>query len=254
MIYVASAAASEAVWPLDAPPILTSSFGEPRSGHLHAGIDLATGGRIGVKCRAVQDGWVARMRMSPFGYGKALYIRLASGELAVYAHLDRFAEPMAQRAWNEQKKRGRYRFDIQLQPHEIPVKRGQVIAWSGDTGVGFPHLHFEMRQGDAPFNPQTAGFAAPDRITPTIRDVSVLPLDAFSHVDGEFAMGSRVDIVDEGGLVIGMGLVNYNAQEIRNMRGRQASDFAGVLGYRYVDEIIERDDLVLLERRSKESK
>ena len=66
-------------------------------------------------------------------------------------------------------------------------------------------------------------------------------------------MGSRVDIVDECGLVIGMGLVNYNAQEIRNMRGRQASDFADVLGYRYVDEIIERDDLVLLERTSKES-
>lgn len=182
---VASAQADSPVWPLAAPPVLTSSFGEPRATHLHAGIDLGTGGRTGVRCRAVRDGWVARMRMSPFGYGKALYIQLDSGELAVYAHLDRFAAPMAQRAWEEQKKRGRYSFDIYLEPHEIPVERGQVIAWSGDTGVGFPHLHFEMRKGDAPFNPQTGGFVVRDRVRPSIRDVSVLPLDAASHVGGD---------------------------------------------------------------------
>ena len=184
-LVAASVHASEPVWPLVVPPVLTSSFGEPRPTHLHAGIDLGTGGRTGVKCRAVHDGWVARMRMSPFGYGKALYIQLETGELAVYAHLDRFASPIAERAWQEQKKRGRYSFDIYLKPREIPVKRGQVIAWSGDTGVGFPHLHFEMRRGDTPINPQTSGFAVPDRVTPTIRDISVLPLDAASHVGGE---------------------------------------------------------------------
>ena len=185
VVCAAAVDAIEPLWPLDASPVLTSSFGEPRSTHLHAGIDLGTGGRTGVPCFAVHDGWVARMRMSPFGYGKALYIQLETGELAVYAHLDRFAAPIAQRAWLEQKKRGRYSFDLYLEPREIPVQRGQVIAWSGETGVGYPHLHFETRHGDAPFNPQTGGFAVPDAVTPTIHDVSILALDARSHVDGE---------------------------------------------------------------------
>lgn len=175
------------VWPLDATPLLTSSFGEFRRSHLHAGIDLATGGRNGLRCFAVHDGYVARLRMSPFGYGKAIYVQLDSGPLVVYAHLSRFASRIAERAREEQRKRRRYTFDVYLQPNEIRVRRGDVIAWSGDTGVGFPHLHFEMRDGDVARNPQTAGFPVTDRVAPVIRDVSILPQDALSHVEGEVA-------------------------------------------------------------------
>jgi len=115
LVVVAATPASEWTWPLDATPTLTSSFGEPRRTHLHAGIDLGTGGRTGVACRAVGDGWVARLRMSPFGYGKALYVQLDDGPLVVYAHLERFAAPMAERAWDEQVRRRRYTFDVSLE-------------------------------------------------------------------------------------------------------------------------------------------
>ncbi|MFQ5598964.1 MAG: M23 family metallopeptidase [Candidatus Krumholzibacteriia bacterium] len=191
----AAAASNDPVWPLAVQAVLTSSFGEPRPTHLHAGIDLGTGGRTGVRCYAVGDGYLARMRMSPFGYGKALYIQLDSGPLVVYAHLDRFAEPMASRAWREQRRRKRYTFDVYLPADEIRVRRGEVIAWSGDTGIGFPHLHFEMRDGDVARNPQTAGFAVPDVVPPVIRDVAVMPLDPDSHVEG----GPETHVIRVGG-------------------------------------------------------
>lgn len=176
---------SSYVWPLEAPPLLTSSFGEFRETHLHAGIDLGTGGRIGLRCFAVADGWVARLRMSPFGYGKAVYLQLDTGQLVVYAHLSRFAPALAERARREQLQRQSYTFDVYLEKDAIRVRRGEVIAWSGDTGVGFPHLHFEVRDGDVARNPQTAGFVVRDRIAPSIRDVAIMPLDARSQVDGE---------------------------------------------------------------------
>jgi hypothetical protein len=172
-------------WPLDVPPVLTSSFGEYRPNHFHAGIDFATGGRTGLVCRSVGDGSVVRMRMSPYGYGKALYIQMDQGPLVVYAHLSAFADPMAKRARAEQKRLGRYTFDIQVPPGEMRVLRGAVIAWSGDTGIGVPHLHFEMRDGDLAQNPQSLGFKVPDTIAPVIGGVYATPMDATSHVAGE---------------------------------------------------------------------
>ncbi len=183
-LLAALAAPADYDWPLDAPRTLTSSFGEPRRTHIHAGIDLGTGGRTGIACRAVGDGWVARLRMSPFGFGKALYVQLDDGPLVVYAHLDGFAAPMAERAWREQVQRGRYTFDVQLPAQEIRVQRGQIVAWSGDTGVGYPHLHFEVRDGDVATNPQNRGFAVDDAVPPTLQAVEILPLDAQAHVEG----------------------------------------------------------------------
>ena len=171
-------------WPLDVTPVLTSSFGEFRANHLHAGIDLGTGGRVGLACRAVGDGSIVRLRMSPFGYGKALYLKLDSGPLVVYAHLSRFASPMAERARSEQERRQRYTFDIELPAGSMRVLRGAVIGWSGQSGVGYPHLHFEMRDGDVARNPQTAGFAVPDTIPPSVAEFVAMPMDPESHVAG----------------------------------------------------------------------
>jgi murein DD-endopeptidase MepM/ murein hydrolase activator NlpD len=171
-------------WPLDVAPVLVSSFGEFRATHLHAGLDLSTGGRSGLRCYAVGDGWVARMRMSPFGYGKALYVQLDVGPLVVYAHLSRFAGEIAERAWAEQLRRKGFSFDVYLQRDELRVRRGDVIAWSGASGIGHPHLHFEVREGDVARNPQTAGFAVRDKLAPTILDIAILPLSVSSHVEG----------------------------------------------------------------------
>lgn len=174
-------------WPLDLPPVLTSTFSEYRAQHLHAGIDLATGGSVGAPCYAVGDGSIVRLRMSPYGYGKALYLQLDAGPLVVYAHLSRFAPAAAARARAEQESLQRYSFDLNVPPAQLRVRRGDIVAWSGQTGVGVPHLHFELRDGDVARNPQTAGFAVADAIAPTIEDVRIHPLDGGSHVEGETA-------------------------------------------------------------------
>ena len=79
-------------WPLDAPPALTSTFAEYRSGRFHAGLDVKTWGKEGIACVAVADGYVWRVRTSPWGYGKAVYLKLNDGRTAVYAHLSGFVD------------------------------------------------------------------------------------------------------------------------------------------------------------------
>jgi len=130
-----AAARAATPWPLDLEPILTSSFAEYRAGRLHAGMDLGTRGQVGIACRATGDGSVVRMRMSPFGYGKALYIQMDGGPLVVYAHLSAFAAPIAARARAEQVKRRKYTFDIELPAGEMRVQSGTVVAWSGQSGL-----------------------------------------------------------------------------------------------------------------------
>jgi len=194
----AKRAAAPRLWPLEIPPLLTSSFGEYRPGRFHAGIDFATGGHTGEPCVAVGTGSVVRLRMSPYGYGKALYVQMEGGPLAVYAHLSRFAPAVAARARAEQRRLGKYTFDLALAPGELRVAAGEVIAWSGDTGIGVPHLHFELRDGDVARNPQTAGFQVADTVAPVIGEVRVLPLGPDARIDG----GSEGRVLSASGPVV----------------------------------------------------
>lgn len=77
------------------------------------------------------------------------------------------------------------------------------------------------------------------------RGASLLP-SGIVEVEGTFAMGARVDVQDETGRTFAVGLTSYSAQEVRLMKGRKRGQFEDVLGYKYVDEIIDRDDMVLL--------
>ncbi|HEO69823.1 MAG TPA: M23 family metallopeptidase, partial [Candidatus Hydrogenedentes bacterium] len=98
-------------WPLDLPRLLTSSFAEYRAGRFHAGIDLRTSG-IGRDVRAPADGYVSRLRCSPWGYGKAVYLQLDDGHTVVFGHLDAFAEPLAQYVRDAQHAAERYTVDL----------------------------------------------------------------------------------------------------------------------------------------------
>ena len=92
LILCGSASSENYDWPLEAPPALTSTYAEYRSGRFHAGLDVKTWGKEGFACVAVADGYVWRVRTSPWGYGRAVYIRLQDGRTAVYAHLSEFVE------------------------------------------------------------------------------------------------------------------------------------------------------------------
>jgi len=172
-------------WPLKVNRVLTGSFAEFRADHFHAGLDLSTGGRTGLPIAAPADGYVWRIRVSPFGYGRSIYLKLHDGRFVVYAHLQGFCEPATDRVKAMQRKMESYEVDIYLRPKDIPIKRGQIVGFSGRSASKAPHLHFEMRDAASrPINPLALGFAVKDRTPPTLRSVAVVPLDDSSRVNG----------------------------------------------------------------------
>lgn len=175
------------LWPTDASDFLTSAFGEYRPRRFHTGVDVKTWGKIGYKCFAVRPGYVWRISVSPYGYGKAIYLKLDSGEVAVYAHLSRFNDRIQEVVEGEQRRRGQYRINLFLKPGVLPVARGDVIAYTGQTGIGAPHLHFEIRDAaNRPINPLLKGYRIPDVISPIVTKVSFSPLDGSSEVNGDY--------------------------------------------------------------------
>jgi hypothetical protein len=175
------------IWPTDASEKVTSSFGEYRTAHFHAGIDISTNGTTGYKVFAVADGYLDRIRIQANGYGKMLFVKHRDGLYSTYAHLSKFSQAIEGIAHNEQLRSGTYQIDLLLNPSRLLIKQGDVIAYTGDTGFGPPHLHFELR--DSAFNPINPllgnAFAVDDRIRPTIRRVMIQPLSHFSTVDGQ---------------------------------------------------------------------
>ncbi|HYV18164.1 MAG TPA: M23 family metallopeptidase [Verrucomicrobiae bacterium] len=157
---------AELLWPLERNPReIVSAFGEYRYDHLHAGLDLSTGGAVGLPVRALGDGEVYRLKVEWRGYGRALYLRLRDGRRVVYGHLDRYDERtlhLETRVERRRKESGnRFPGNIELEPG-VPVRRGQVVAYSGESGVGPPHLHVELRDAeDRPIDPFTAGLPRP---------------------------------------------------------------------------------------------
>lgn len=164
------------VWPLDGYYDVSSGFCDYRGRHHHGGIDLSTGGREGIPVRAADSGWIERVSTSYWGYGKAVYLRMSDGRTAVYGHLFEFSDAIQDYVEENQYAMRRYQQNLWPAPGRIPVARGEIIAKTGQTGAGPPHLHFEIRTGDnRPLNPLTVGFEKTDRIAPTIHSVTIVP-------------------------------------------------------------------------------
>ncbi len=182
---VSARAGEPYVWPLGDFDCITSSFCDYRPGHFHAGIDLSTGGTEGLAVFAADSGWVSRARASCGGYGKAVYVGLEDGRTAVYAHLSRFSPAVARVIRQEQRRRGSYEVDLSLDPGVIRVARGEIIGYTGQTGAGPPHLHFELRDPNQhPVNPLASGVLVEDGIAPVLTRLIFRPLDHASFVNG----------------------------------------------------------------------
>ncbi|HEV8336059.1 MAG TPA: M23 family metallopeptidase [Candidatus Polarisedimenticolia bacterium] len=174
-------------FPLDQPAGLVASFGEYRADHLHPGVDFSTGGRNGLPVRAVAGGRIYRLKVEWRGYGRALYVRHADGRISVYAHLDRYEDErlgLERIVEVEKRKRGlRYPGDILLEP-SLAVKQGDVIAFSGESGAGLPHLHFELRREDQePADPLDARWIAAGA-PPVFESVILRSASPDSWIDG----------------------------------------------------------------------
>jgi len=161
-------------WPLKIRPELTSKFCDYRAGHFHGGLDIRTQGRTGFRVYAVGDGFISRVTTSFRGYGKALYLKLRDGRTIVYGHLSRFSDQVEDLVRMAQLKERKYAQDIYFGPHDFPLKKGTLVAFSGESGSGAPHLHFEVRSPlNNPLNPLRAGFAIPDKSPPVFYALAV---------------------------------------------------------------------------------
>lgn len=155
--------------PLAIPMLLAGNFGECRPGHFHSGIDIKTEGRENLPVFAAADGYISRIKLEPGGFGHAIYITHPNGYTTLYAHLNDFFPALQQLVHAEQYARQSWTLDMRFNPDQFPVKKGQLIAQSGNTGGSTaPHLHFEIRntQTEHPLNPQLFGFAIQDNIAP----------------------------------------------------------------------------------------
>jgi len=168
--------------PLDIPMQLSGNFGELRPNHFHAGFDLKTNQREGLKVYAVADGYVSRIKISTFGNGKCIYITHPNGYTSVYGHLQTPVGAIQDYVLKTHYKEKAFEIEMFLKPDELPVTKGQIIGLSGNTGSSEgPHLHFEFRDSKTEFviNPMFFGFDKnlKDTKKPVISNVLVYPLD-----------------------------------------------------------------------------
>ncbi len=174
--------------PLDVPTQLSGNFGELRPNHFHAGFDYKTQKKEGLNVFASAEGYVSRIKISTFGYGKAIYITHPNGYTTVYGHLKSLNPAIETYLKTNQYKEKSYEIDLYLKPNQLPIKKGEIIALSGNTGGSDgPHLHFEIRdsQTEKIINPLFFGFDSviTDTQKPVIANVLVYPLDDNTRIN-----------------------------------------------------------------------
>ena len=174
--------------PLDIPMQLSGNFGELRPNHFHAGFDFKTQQKEGLKVYAAAEGYVSRIKISTFGNGKTIYITHPNGYTSVYAHLQKAMGSIQDFIAKTHYKEQAFEIEMYLKPGEIPIKKGEWIAISGNTGASEgPHLHFEIRDSKTEYiiNPMLFGFDSgfKDTKKPSISGLYVYPLTPKSTVN-----------------------------------------------------------------------
>ena len=162
--------------PLDIPISLAGNFGELRPNHYHMGFDLKTDHRENLPVHAAADGYIAKVKIEPGGFGRAIYINHPNGYTTVYGHLNAFIPALDAWLKDQQYKKESWRVFLDLPPTLFPAKKGDLIAYSGNTGGSQgPHVHFEIRKTDDDVNrnPMLFGFPLADNTKPTVSRLAV---------------------------------------------------------------------------------
>ncbi|MBQ0016473.1 MAG: M23 family metallopeptidase [Bacteroidales bacterium] len=180
--------------PMNIPLSFSGAFGEIRPNHFHSGIDIRTDGEIGIPVMAAADGYVSRIKISPWGGGNVIYIDHPNCKdlfghtlRTVYMHLDHFNPKIALWTLQSQYHIQSWSIDTIVAPGVLAVHKGDIIAYSGNSGSsGGPHLHFEIRRAhnDQPLNPVLFGITDHDHTSPIIKDIKLYPASDRSCVNG----------------------------------------------------------------------
>lgn len=169
--------------PLDISYRISGTFAEFRRDHFHSGMDIPI--PSGSNVYSVADGWVARIRNQPTGYGNVLYIAHPNGYMSVYAHLKSFGPVLDAYFKRKQIEEQTYDLDFYPDSMEIPVTKGEIIGISGMTGYSTgAHLHFEMRRmsDESPVNPLLFGLPVKDPLKPVMGALRIYPVDTRNHL------------------------------------------------------------------------
>jgi hypothetical protein len=173
--------------PLAIRLLLSGTFGEVRANHFHSGIDIKTGGAEGSPVYAVADGYVSRIKVSAYGFGRALYVTHPNGYVSVYGHLSKYNTAVEALVKNAQYSKENFEVELFPSAGDIPVKKGEIIAYSGNSGSsGGPHLHFEIRNAatEKPINPLLFGYDVKDMFRPHITLLKIYPEDENARING----------------------------------------------------------------------
>lgn len=157
--------------PLDIPMQLVANFGELRTNHWHMGLDIRTQQRENLRVHAAAEGYVAKVKIEPGGFGRAIYINHPNGFTTLYAHLNNFFPELEKYVKEQQYLQESWSVELNIPPNLFPVKKGQFIAFSGNTGGSQgPHVHFEIRdtKTDDCLNPLLFGMPIADGVSPII--------------------------------------------------------------------------------------
>lgn len=197
----------------------TSSFCEFRTTHPHGGLDFSTGQKNGVEVIATMDGEVRQVKITYRGYGKALYLYHNNNLLSVYAHLSHFHQSIEEYLKPFYQK-SIYPGTVEINP-PIKFKGGDIIGFSGETGEGYPHLHYELRKDNNPINPLPY-FTFEKNSKVIIKKLIITPESPFSSINGKFtkvALNFPINEINISG-IFSLGIEAYDFYN-GNKRGIQ---------------------------------
>ncbi|WP_313581278.1 M23 family metallopeptidase [Chishuiella sp.] len=204
--------------PLEINNYLAANFGELRTNHFHSGLDIKTQQREGLKVKAIGDGYISRINISPTGYGNALYIDHPNGYTSVYAHLREFSPEIQEYIRKQQYAHETFKIDVYPKPEDFPIKSGDTIALSGNSGgSGGPHLHFEIRdtKSEEPINPFYFGFDIPDNRKPSILSLYAYPI--YGNVNEKT---NRI-LVSNNGTISAAGAIGFGVKAYDKLNGAE---------------------------------
>ena len=168
---------------------LSGGMGDLRGNHFHAGLDIRTGGREGLPVHAAADGYVSRIAVFTGGYGNVLFVKHPNGMTTVYGHLHNLNDTLGTYLKAQQYARKTFEIDLRPAPNQFPVRKGDVMAASGNTGgSGGPHLHFEIRDArDNIINPLLYNFSEiHDDVPPYFERIALKTMTPTSRINGEY--------------------------------------------------------------------